>query len=207
MEADWEVEIGGGAPVIEAGWPGSSLSTGYVDLRSDPERICEIAEAAAFPPLAGLLLALNGAGSPLWTSKCDLWAPEPEATPGSGGIAGHPCAALASYIDLLPREGTVFAQWQHAEAFCREYTARLAAIALPECSPEASSKWSEECSIVLVVRQAIAGEADGFGITAYLSARAASQSAAAAALASTMAAFAGALPAAASPGTAASKLQ
>ena len=30
MEADWEVEIGGGAPVIDACWDG------YVDLRFNP---------------------------------------------------------------------------------------------------------------------------------------------------------------------------
>ena len=30
MEADWELEIGGDAPVIEAHW------TGFVDLRADP---------------------------------------------------------------------------------------------------------------------------------------------------------------------------
>ena len=53
MEADWEVEIGGDAPVIDAQWPG------LVDLRANPERVCEIAEASAFPPLADLLLALN----------------------------------------------------------------------------------------------------------------------------------------------------
>ena len=85
MEADWEVEIGGGAAVIEAEWPG------FVDLRADAGRVVEIAEAAAFPPLAGLLLALNAAESPVWTSKCDLWEPEP--------------GARAIYIDMLPREG------------------------------------------------------------------------------------------------------
>ena len=43
MEADWEVEVGGGSPVIEALWPG------FVDLRLYPERIGEIQEAAGFP--------------------------------------------------------------------------------------------------------------------------------------------------------------
>jgi hypothetical protein len=42
MEADWEVEIGGGAAVIEAEWPG------WIDLRKQPERASEIAEAAGF---------------------------------------------------------------------------------------------------------------------------------------------------------------
>jgi hypothetical protein len=167
MEADWEVEIGGGAPVIEAEWPG------FVDLRTHPERIAEIAEAVVFPPLAALLLVLNAPGSPVWTSKCDVWEPEPEpeSEPGS--------AAQASYIDLLLREGKVFSHWQDAEAFCREYVARLAQIALPPNSAE--------CTLDLVIRQAVAGQAEGFGITAYLSADAAT------ALASAMAAFADAL--------------
>ncbi len=32
MEADWEFEVGGDAPVIEAHWPG------FVDLRQNPEQ-------------------------------------------------------------------------------------------------------------------------------------------------------------------------
>jgi len=179
MEADWDVEIGGGAPVIEACWPG------FIDLRVLPDRVHEISEASTFPPLATLLLALNATNSPLWTSKCDLWEPEP--------------TELAAYIDLLPHEIRVFAQWQQAEAFCRQIVARLAPIALPDLGPE--------CSITLVVRQAIAGEAEGFAITAYLSASAASQTDAAAALATVMAVFAGALPPALPPAIGGSKLQ
>ena len=45
MEADWEVEVGGGAPVIEALWPG------FVDLRSNPERSGEIDGGCEFPAL------------------------------------------------------------------------------------------------------------------------------------------------------------
>jgi len=45
MEADWEVEIGRGAPVIDALWEG------FVDLSMTPERINEIEEARDFPPL------------------------------------------------------------------------------------------------------------------------------------------------------------
>jgi hypothetical protein len=187
MEADWEVEIGDGAPVIEADWPG------FIDLRSLPERIGEIEEAADFPPLAALLLALNAAASPLWTSKCDLWEPEP--------------AALACYIDLLPLAGKVFAEWQHAETFCGEYVARLALIALPECGPDRNSESSPDCSIALVIRQAIAGSTEGFGITAYLSAKGRDQADAAAALAIVITAFSGALPAATPPATPGSKLQ
>ena len=194
MDADWEVEIGAGAQVIEADWQG------FIDLRTHPECVHEIAEAAAFPPLADLLLVLNAANSPLWTSKCDLWEPEPSA------LASYP-AELASYIDLLPIEGRVFAHWQQAEAFCREYVARLAPIALPECGEEPSRHSSPECTIALVIRQALAGDTEGFAITAYLSARSDSQTGAATALAAAMAVFADALPAAAPPATVGSRLQ
>jgi hypothetical protein len=188
MEADWEVEVGGGAPVIEALW------AGFVDLRHSPERIAEIAEVAAFPALAGMLLALNAPGSPVWTAKCDLWEPEAVASAGPNSPAS---AALACYVDVLPLEGRVFAQWQQAEAFCREWVARLALIALPECRVD------------LVIRQAIAGPAEGFGITAYLSAegRGRDRSAVSAALEAAMIACAGALPSAAPTEAAASKLQ
>jgi hypothetical protein len=175
MEADWEVEVGGGSPVIEALWPG------FVDLRLYPERIGEIQEAAGFPALAGLLRSLNGAGSSLWTAKCDLW--EPEAN------------ELACYVDLLPVADTVFAQWEDAEAFCREWVARLAPVAQPDCRVD------------LVVRQAIAGEAEGFGVTAYVNAAGRDRSGAAEALGAALVAFAGAIPRAADSATAASKLQ
>jgi hypothetical protein len=188
MEAEWEVEVGGGAPVIDALWPG------FVDLRRNPERIGEIQEAAAFPALARLLLTLNGAGSPLWTAKCDLW--EPEADESAGGCVP---AKLACYVDLLPLASHLFVHWEDAEIFCREWVARLAPVPLPECRVD------------LVVRKAVSGPAEGFGVTAYLSAggRAGGRdrSTAAEALAAALAAFAGAISAFAGPETPGSKLQ
>ena len=177
MEADWEVEIGGDAPVIEAEWPG------FIDLRMQPSRILDIAEATTFLPLADLLLALNQESSQVWTSKCDVW--EPDST------------ASACYIDLLPRDGKVFSQCQQGEVFCREIVARLESAELTQRIPErrvgGAMESSPECNIALVIRQAIAGQAEGFGITAYLSAKAECSKKAAVALAATMAAFADAL--------------
>ena len=185
--------MGGGAPVIEALWPG------FVDLREQPERVAEIAEAAAFPPLAGLLRALNAADSLMWTAKCDVWEPGLTAT-GTAVSASFADSkveqpTLACYVDLLPRAGQVFAQWQEAEAFCRECVARLEPIALLDCHVE------------LIVRQAIAGAADGFGVTAYCSAAGPNRAAASEALTAVLAAFADSIPPAASPATGASKLQ
>lgn len=161
--------------MIEADWPG------FVDLRRHPERISQIAEAAAFAPLADLLLALNADWSPLWTSKCDVWAPAP--------------AELACYIDLLPKEGAVFNPWQQAETFSRSFVASM--VTHREGGPiafeRAGSGAGGECSMTLVVRQAIVCGRQGFGITAYLGAKGADAPAAAQELAAAMVQFAAAL--------------
>jgi hypothetical protein len=195
MESDWEVEIGGGAAVIETDWPG------FIDLRAYPGRIGQVAEAAVFPPLARLLLALNADTSPFWTSKCDVWEPEP--------------AALACYIDLLPCEGRVFAVWQHAEVLCRECVAHLTANLAKrsgkehgeDCRVGPESGAMAESSITMVIRRAVAGDAEGFGITAYLSSKAARPPDAATTLAYAMAAFADALLPATPPASPGSKLK
>jgi hypothetical protein len=142
MDIDWEVEIGGGAPVIEADWPG------FIDLRAHPERISDILEASSFPPLADLLIGLNSSTSPVWTSKCDVWQLQ------SGG--------LACYVDLIPQDGNVFGEWRHIEGFCRTLVEQIIAKTHKESKSGAST--------TLVVRQAIAGHAEGYGVTAYFSA-------------------------------------
>ena len=195
LEADWEVEVGQDAPVIDAAW------AGFVDLRRAPERVLEIAEAAAFQPLSGLLLALNAEGSPVWTAKCDLWEAEDATSTGiepeSGATAGEAGQqmALACYVDVLPVEGRVFAHWQQAEAMCREWVARLDAAA------------ARRCRIDLVVRQALAGGAEGFGITAYLAGAGRDRALAAEALAAAMTAFSGAIRGQATPAPDASQIQ
>lgn len=155
MEIDWEVEVGGGAPAIDALW------TGFVDLRRFPERVEEVAECAAFPPLRTLLLTLNRQGSGFWTAKCDFWRPEPdevECAPESVSVGSHRGTAAACYVDILPDEKLVFGAWTQAEDCCRRWARELDAIPL------------DLCRVELVVRQAIAGAAEGFGITAYAAA-------------------------------------
>jgi len=157
IDADWSVEIGGGAAAIEALW------TGFVDLRKESERIAEIGEVAQFSPLARMLLALNGSDSCWWTSKCDLW----EESEGAS-------TSLSCYVDLLPFEEKVFAAWTEAEAISRRVASELDGNAAATGSAEA------------VVRMAVAGEAEGFGITLYLSAEGATREAAGVALAGLM---------------------
>jgi hypothetical protein len=141
MEADWEVEIGGDAPVIEAEWPG------WIDLRKQPERVAEIAEAASYAPLGKLLRALNVPASPWWTSKCDLWQEE--------------TGELACYVDLLPVTGRIFVKRVDAEKFCRGVVFRLTTRPELDCGLN--------IAVDLVIRAAVAGKDEGFGVTAYLS--------------------------------------
>ena len=190
MEADWEVEVGGGAPIIDALW------AGFVDLRRQPERIGEIAEAGKFPALGGLLRRLNAPGSPVWTAKCYLWEPVEPGEEGNQTAAEDDLpVALAIYVDLLPSAGGVFLHWQQAEAFCREWVARLARIAM------------DDCAVELVVRQAFAGAVEGFGVTAYVSAEGHDRFGAAETLSCALAAFADAIPGTEHTERAASKLQ
>ena len=183
MDADWEFEVGGGAPVIDARWPG------FVDLHLYPERVREIMEAAAFPPLAALLLALNGPKSPFWTSKCDFWQSHALTDPTPGAVS------FACYVDLLPVVGEVFQQPKEAESFCRALVARLEPHSVADCAVE------------LVIRSAVAGAIEGFGVTAYMSAEAGGPQAAAQALTAALDFFGEVIATLPSPERAPSKIQ
>jgi hypothetical protein len=179
MEADWEVEVGGDAPVIEAQWPG------FVDLRRGPERAWYLPEAAQLPALAEALARLNAAASPVWTSKCDFWPHlesdefEPDELDAPPGCAAH---AMGCYIDLLPKSSRQWLFPAMAASACKHVCSRQRAVPL-RC-----------CRLDLVIRQAFATpELMGLGITAYLTACGESQAEAATVLQTALAAFADAL--------------
>ncbi len=182
MEADWEVEVGGGAPAIEAHWPG------FVDLRRSPEQAWRLPEAAQLPALAEALAKLNAAASPVWTSKCDLWpVVEPDEFDADELDAPLGCRAhaLGCYIDLLPGgEG----QWDlpdKAAAACKRLCGLLRAVPL-RC-----------CRVDLVIRRTFIDQNPAdvtglgeFGVTAYLTACGPSPAEAALTLGGALAAFA-----------------
>jgi hypothetical protein len=156
MEADWEFEVGGEAPVIDAHW------TGFVDLRQHPELARELEEAVGFPALAAALEELNGPGSPVWTSKCDTW---PMAAPDrvdSDELDAEPASAthaISCYIDLLPVSDQQWSLPDLAAAWCKELCARLHSVSLRCCRAD------------LVIRRAcIAADLNRLGVTAYLTA-------------------------------------
>jgi hypothetical protein len=151
MEADWEFEIGGDAPVIEAHW------TGFVDLRVDPRRAFDLAEARQLPGLADALARLNAMNSPVWTSKTDVFEPgqiDPDELDAASAEGAH---AVACYVDLLNRGDQGWKLPFEAEEACMELNARLRGIPL------------RRCRVDLVVRRTDV-EANDLGMTAYFTA-------------------------------------
>jgi hypothetical protein len=177
MEADWEFEVGGDAPVIEALW------TGFVDLRQHPERVRELPEAAGFPALAAALKALNAPGSPVWTSKCDVWQiVEPELV-DPGELDAEPASAThatSCYIDLLPRNEQQWSLPALAVDWCKEICAHLRPIPLSCCRAD-----------LIIRRSFIAPDLSNLGVTAYVTACGASAAEASGVLDAALAAFAG----------------
>jgi hypothetical protein len=154
MEADWEVEIGGDAPVIDARW------ADFIDLRREPGRAATLVEVSDLPVLARALVRLNSAGSPVWTSKSDVWEQhtfdpdEMDAPPGTAAAS-----AIACYIDLLPRSDQEWRVHGQAVAACTKLCGRLRQVPVRSCRAD------------LVVRRAsIAPDLPDHGITAYLTA-------------------------------------
>jgi len=184
MEADWEFEVGGDAPVIDACWPG------LIDLQRSPERAWQLPETAQFPALAQALAKLNAASSPVWTSKCDLWLHldagevDPDELDAPPGSSAH---AMGCYIDLLPKCGQQWLPPDVAAAWCKRLCGLLRALPLL-C-----------CRVDLIIRRAVLipdptdPERVDLGVTAYLTSCGASPAEAEQALQATLAAFVDAL--------------
>jgi hypothetical protein len=177
MQADWEFEVGEGAPIIDALWPG------FVDLRRAPERARSLSETTGFPPLATALEKLNAPPSPVWTVKCDWW---PALDPAAIGLDRYEldappesmAHAAGCYIDLLPSAGGAWSAQKPAEDAARNLCAVMDRVAV-SC-----------CRIDLIVRRAViaAGRID-LGITAYVTACGSSPAEAHKTLARALAAF------------------
>lgn len=184
MEADWEFEVGGDAPAIEAAW------AGFIDLQLEPVRARELPEAAQLPGLAEALIQLNEAASPVWTSKCNVW---PSLEPGEfdsdelDAPSGSSAHAMGCYIDLLAKTGGQWLEPETVAAACKKVCGLLHKIPLRCCRAD------------LVLRRAVITpdttdpEQIELGITAYLTSCGASPAQAARTLADALASFADAL--------------
>ena len=163
MEADWEVEIGAGAPIIDALW------AGYVDLTTAPALVKLLAEVALLPQLEQALLRLNDLRSPVWTAKCDVWpiADTNDLDPDELDASVEDTAfAWCCYVDLLPR-GEQWSDAAQAVGFGRSICGQLQEIPFRCCRAD------------LVVRGATMSPDElAVGITAYLTACGATEEAA-----------------------------
>jgi hypothetical protein len=176
MEADWEFEVGGAAPIIEAHWPG------FVDLREHPHQARELTEARQLPGLADALALLNATSSPVWTSKTDVFDPGSLDTDELDATREEAQHVIACYVDLLMRSDQQWSCQLQAERYCRALCERLRSVQL-RC-----------CRVDLVVRRALIElERYDLGATAYLTACGRSDGAARACLAECLEAFTAAI--------------
>jgi hypothetical protein len=193
LEADWEVEIGGGAPVIEARW------LGFVDLQRFPLRVRQLVEIRQLPGLADALKRLNGRNSSVWTSKCDVFGDVGRDEFDRDELdapLGDDRYAMALYIDLLPKSEEPWPSREKAVAACKRICSRLQDVGL-RC-----------CRLDMVVRRAfISADAGGFAVTAYLTACGRSAAQAKAVLSLAIDAFTDAVAPASTPEKSAQKLQ
>jgi hypothetical protein len=188
MESDWEIEIGAGAPVIDAAWEG------YIDLRVDSNRVAEVGEAAQFPALADALVRINSASSPVWTAKCDMWHVEAFDADELDADGESATSALGCYIDLLPCNAQAFSTPDAAAEWCGRLCLQLRGHHARQCRADA------------VLRRAfLTPESVGLGVTTYLTACGSTRAEAATVLSSALALLADAVLAIGSSGQETSK--
>ncbi len=168
MLAEWTAECTADAPTLVVPWSDPSGSARYIDLRAHPYDIAEIPEVEHFPALGRALRSLNAARSALLTAKCDVW-------PLSSGENAEELEMLrfeleldpetsshgiASYIDVLWRDRTLFAS-AHQQ---REMLDRL--------TRRAERLFHPQAALACVLRPAMfdfeASTVEGFAVTLYV---------------------------------------
>jgi hypothetical protein len=97
MEADWEIEIGPHAPVIDVDW------ADRIDLVREPHRVLGLPEVKLLPLLAPSLIQFNAKGAGWSTSKCDVWDVE-QFDRDELNAPLEAAVAMACYIDIVPDE-------------------------------------------------------------------------------------------------------
>ena len=169
MEADWAAEVGPDLPVIEADW------AGYIDLRAHPEQAERIEEAAQYPALREALLRMNAPGSPVRTTKCDVWplATE-EIDPLEFGCAvDAQLVGLACYIDVVAIDAGLFGSFALHEPWVVAAVRRMR-VGPPSQANDGlewgcprGSEYSGPGRVDLVIRAVHAADSEGFGVTLY----------------------------------------
>lgn len=156
MEADWAAEVGPDLPGIDVPWEG------FLDLRpassSVPAVVQAVEEAVDHPALLEALAALNSKASPVFTTKCDVWAlTSPEIDHDEfDALAEDAQCGFASYIDVLQVDAGNLASFEFHERWVRGLTRHLRAITLPNGRVE------------FIIRPASVDSHSGYGLTLYV---------------------------------------
>jgi hypothetical protein len=117
MESDWSVACAADDPTLALPWNTSDGTLYFIDLRKNPSAIAQIPEAAKYPAIASALGRWNQPDSPIFTAKADVWA-YPARLFDADDLPGF-AFAQGSYIDLVPRDGTIFANFTLCENILR----------------------------------------------------------------------------------------
>ena len=172
MLADWTAACGPDDPVLVVPWSDAESGAHFVNLRAEPFDIAEIAEADGYPAMRRALRSLNATTSAFFTAKCDIWtmypevaAVELEALRLELDLADDEVAfGVGSYIDLVPRERSLFA------------SAHVATDRLSRISRRAARLSHSHASLELTLRPAMVdlkAPLEGYSATLYLTAVAA----------------------------------
>lgn len=98
MQADYALELGREDPALELPWSSEDGASRYYDLKSHPDLVLQIPEAAGSPELSAFLTRINAAAFSLQTAKCDAWySQEISAEEEIFAATGK----FVSYIDLV----------------------------------------------------------------------------------------------------------
>lgn len=157
MEADWGAEIGSDLPRMVVPWEG------FVDLTLHPEAAATLEEAAAQPALARALRQLNASDSRLLTSKCDVWELTAEEIDPYEFDCSFDCSGedalmgIASYIDVIARDASLFGSFARHEVWATTVVQRLHALPVRNGRVDITIRPAEVCT----------APQQGFGITVY----------------------------------------
>lgn len=166
MLSEWSVECGADDPVLVVPWADpDDPSRHFIDLRENPYDLDWLEEATQHPPLLHALRALNATRSPVFTAKCDVWSLTPdELEPLRQELDLIPEDAptgIASYIDLLWRERSVFVSFHQHEQILHRITRLAASLEHPYAALE--------CTLRPALID-LTGPQEGFTISLYLKA-------------------------------------
>jgi len=161
VQADYAVELGRDDPALELPWRSDNGSAVYYDLKSHPEMVGQIPEAAGFPELSAFLTRINARGFPLQTAKCDAWhTRELSAEDEDFGAS----TKFVSYVDMVFTGDEPRVSLAKHEAFAKTLCELL------KRAPEMAA------SAELVIRRCYfhaiddpEKSADGFAFTVYVS--------------------------------------